>query len=97
MRPHAKESLKLRLKNEKMWKKNKAEDSNIIKESTDEQNNDKTLLLDNEKSTHVSVQTDEFLVTPYEHLFPFVLPQWLSSETKNSNGNGGNTKHAKER
>ena len=27
----------------------------------------------------MSVQTDEFLVSPYEHLFPFVLPQWLSS------------------
>ena len=73
-----------------------AESPEIDVSEDDEQNNDKTLLLDNDKSTHVSVQTDEFLVTPYEHLFPFVLPQWLSSETKNGNGNGGNTKHAKD-
>ena len=73
-----------------------AESPEIGVSEDDEQNNDNTLLLDNEKSTHVSVQTDEFLVTPYEHLFPFVLPQWLSSETKNSNGNGGNAKHVKD-
>ena len=73
-----------------------AESLEIDASEDDEQNNDKTLLLDNDKSTHVSVQTDEFLVTPYEHLFPFVLPQWLSSETKNTNGNGGNTKHVKD-
>ena len=26
---------------------------------------------------HSSIQTDEFLVFPYEHLFPSVMPQWF--------------------
>jgi hypothetical protein len=42
-----------------------------------------------------SAQTDEFIVFPYEHLFPTVLPQWFSSQQQNGtvvNGtaSGGN-------
>jgi hypothetical protein len=45
-----------------------------------EDSNEVTLLHD-DKAANVSVQTEEFLVSPYEHLFPFVLPQWLGSSS----------------
>ena len=50
----------------------------------DNENNDDTVIQD-DKAANVCVQTDEFLVSPYEHLFPFVLPQWMScgAESKN--------------
>ena len=47
-----------------------------------------------DKAANISVQTDEFLVSPYEHLFPFILPQWNSNNdkvpvSKESNNLGG--------
>ena len=33
------------------------------------------------KAVNAAVQTDEFLVSPYEHLFPFVIPQWIPNST----------------
>lgn len=52
-----------------------------ISEDNDEDetngNGEDTIIL-SDKAANVSVQTDEFLVSPYEHLFPFVLPQWVS-------------------
>ena len=43
-----------------------------------------------DQAANVSVQTDEFLVSPYEHLFPFVLPQWISgSQGTESNNQTG--------
>ena len=40
---------------------------------------------DREPEVHIemdkSIQTDAFVVYPYEHLFPSVIPQWLSSSS----------------
>ena len=37
-----------------------------------------------DKAVNASVQTDEFLVSPYEHLFPFVIPQWIPADKQES-------------
>jgi len=50
-----------------------------VDESVDDDANDATMLEDGKIANNAAVQTDEFLVSPYEHLFPFVLPQWLTS------------------
>ena len=43
---------------------------------------DETIIQDvSSKAVNAAVQTDEFLVSPYEHLFPFVIPQWIPNST----------------
>ena len=37
-----------------------------------------------DKAVNASVQTDDFLVSPYEHLFPFVIPQWIPADKQES-------------
>ena len=49
-----------------------------------------------DKAANISVQTDEFLVSPYEHLFPFVLPQWMSNATESSNNQNGKSNERSE-
>ncbi len=62
-----------------------SKDISTIDESLDETfQPDSTILSD--KAAHASVQTDEFLVSPYEHLFPYVLPQWIPASNSAQNG-----------
>ena len=68
----------------------KSKDITDIQDNTEDLN-DETILQEtsilSDKAANASIQTDEFLVSPYEHLFPYVMPQWLS----NSNSAAGNS------
>ena len=56
--------------------------------SADDAAGDETMIQDDScaaKAVNASVQTDEFLVSPYEHLFPFVIPQWIPNSAAADN------------
>ena len=66
--------------------------------SADDAAGDETMIQDDScaaKAVNASVQTDEFLVSPYEHLFPFVIPQWIPNSAAADNSRkmptGGDT------
>lgn len=50
------------------------------------------------KDKHIAVQTEEYLVSPYEHLFPSVLPQWFgeTGAANKENGHADNKSSAAE-
>ena len=54
----------------------------IDESPADDAAGDDTIIQDvSSKAVNAAVQTDEFLVSPYEHLFPFVIPQWIPNST----------------
>ena len=61
----------------------------VVDEETVDHHPDDTIVHENipsDKAINASVQTDEFLVSPYEHLFPFVIPQWIPAADKHESG-----------